>query len=433
MWWLKEGRGYQPGPQAVTRYEIGDGGGRDWQMLERLERARRRGKVMLFDPGSATFSGAMACWDAEEDDRSSLGRRTVLAGATVVPSRGMGVHGVQSVREFQRGLRDLVERVERRAKRGTVDEVIIAVQSRNLICHHARGDAKISGGEITDRDVLRALSRCARPPGGQQRAILHALPVQFSLDDRDGILEPQGLTGKSIIADIFWVSVDRPVVDELSRCAEACGLKPAGFVAAPYVAGYACMDRLRKGDGYACLDLGASGTGLSVFLKDKCIHCSVLPVGGFNIAARIARMLDLSLVDAERVRRGAGPAGKQLEARRIVEDATIRLFRRVRLALKREDFYQIPGGHVLLTGGGVRDPRFLSVASRILSCPVLPGRARKIWWPSEQATDPDVVILQGLARIVREDPIDLRSLEHAYSGSVVGLMRRTVHWMASNW
>ncbi len=433
MRWLKEGREYQPGLQVMSRYEFGDIGGRDLEMLERLERARRRGKLMLFDPGSSTFCGAMACWDAEEDRRSSLGRRTILAGATVVPSRGMGVHGVQSVREFQRGLRELVDRVERRAKRGTVDEVMIAVQSRNLICHHARGDAKISGGEITDRDVLRALSRCARPPGGQQRVVLHALPVQFSLDDRDGILEPQGLTGKSIIADIFWVSVDRPVVDELFRCAEACGLKPAGFVAAPYIAGYACMDRLRRGDGYACLDLGASGTGVSIFLKDKCIHCSVLPIGGFGIAAGIGQKFSLDLVDAERVRRGAGPAGKQLEARRIVEDATIRLFQRVRVVLKQEDFYNIPGGHVLLTGGGARDPRFLSIASRILSCPVLPGRARNIWWPSEKATDPDVVILQGLARFAREAPIDLHSLEHALTGSVAGLMRRTVHWMASNW
>ena len=417
----------------MTRYERSDGRGRDGQTLKCLERARRRGKLLLFDPGSATFCGAMACWDADEHERSSLGTRTILAGATVMPSRGMGVHGVQSVREFQRGLRELVEQVERRAKRGTVDEVLIAVQSRSLICYHARGDAKISGGVVTDRDVLRALSRCARPPEGQRHAILHALPVQFTIDDRDGILEPQGLTGSSIIADIFWVSVDRPVLDELSRCAKACGLKPAGFVAAPYIAGYACMDRLRKGGGYACLDLGASGTGVSIFLKDKCVHCSVLPIGGYGIVAGIAQKLGLNLDGAERFRRGTGPAGKQQEAREIVEDAAVRLFEGVRKVLEEEDFHQIPGGRVLLTGGGARDPRFLSIASRILACPVLPGRARNIWWPSEQATDPDVTVLQGLARYVREDPIDLRSLEHALSGSVVGLMRRTVHWVASNW
>ncbi len=416
----------------MARYEIGDGGGRDRLMLERLERARRRGKVLLLDPGSATLCGAMACWDAEEEDQT-LAIRTILAGAVSIPSRGMGVHGVNDVREFQRALRELVDRVERRAKRGAVDEVVIAIQSRSLVCHHARGDARISGDAVSDRDILKALSRCARPPGGSQRAILHAIPVQFSVDDRDGILDPRGLAGNSIIADIIWITVDRSALDELSRCAEACGLKPAGIVAAPFAAGIACADERQRGTGYACLDMGASATGVSMFLRGKCIHCSTLPNGGSGVAARISHVLGLDLEDAEKACKGGGPGGKRPEARWIVEEAHIRLFEQIRDLLMEEEFYHMPGRAVLLSGGGAKDPRVSGIAARILSCHVSPARARNVWWPSERAADPEFIGLQGLARFAREAPADLRGLERALSGSVVGLVRRTVHWVSSNW
>ena len=402
-------------------------------MLERLERARRRGRVLLLDPGSATLGGAIACWDTEEEEEwHAPAVRTILAGATTVPSRGMGVHGVNDVREFQRTLRELVDRVERRAKRGAVDEVLIAIQSRNLVSHHARGDARISG-VVSDRDVLRALSRCARPPGGPQRAILHAFPVQYSVDDRDGILDPRGLTGHSIIADIIWITVDRPALEELSRCAEACGLKPAGFVAAPYAAGFARLDERRTGTGYACLDLGASATGISIFLCGKCIHCSALPNAGSTVSARIANVLGLDLEDAERARRGAGPGAKRPEVQWISEEAMVRQLKRVRDLLTEEDFYEMPGQTVHLSGGGAKDPRALEYASRILECRVELTRARNVWWPSERAADPEFIGVQGLARFAREAPIELRELERALSGSVVGLVRRTVHWVASNW
>ena len=418
----------------MAPYEIGDGGSRDRQMLERLERARRRGRVLLLDPGSANLAGAMACWDAEEEEeRRVSGIRTVLAGAATVPSRGTGVHGVNDVREFQRTLRELVDRVERRAKRGAVDEVLIAIQSRNLVSHHARGDARISGGAVSDRDVLKALSRCARPPGGSQRAILHAFPVQYSVDDRDGILDPRGLAGDSIIADIIWITVDRPALEELSRCAEACGLKPAGFVAAPYAAGFACADDRRAGTGYACVDLGASATGISIFLRGRCIHCSALPIGGSTVSARIAHVLNLDLEDAERARRGTGPGAKRPEVRLVSEEVMVRQLEQVRDLLMEEEFYQMPGRAVRLSGGGAKDPLALELASRILSCHVEPARARKVWWPSERAADPEFTGVQGLARFAREAPLDLRGLERALSGSVVGLVRRTVHWVASNW
>ena len=412
----------------MSRYETDRIGNR--VMLEQLERARRRGRVLLLDPGSATLAGAVVWWD-KEAERHGASVRTHLAGVSSIPSRGLGAHGVSDMREFRRALRDLVNQVEGSARRGAVDEVLVSLQSRSLLCHHARGDARISGGIVADRDILRALRRCARPPGGMERSILHAIPVQFSIDDKDGILDPRELAGDSIIADILWSTVPRPALREIALCVEACGLKPAGFVAAPFASGFACSDPRHRNTGFACVDLGASATGVSVFLCGKCIHCSALPVGGGGIVARIANETGLDLDEAERFRRGEGEAPEEIS--RIVETALVRLFEQVRDLLVEEEFYQMPGREVYLGGGGGKDPRAHGIAARVLACPVSPVRARSVWWPSERAADPAFIGLQGLARFARETPPDLRQLEHALTGSVVGFVRRTAHWISENW
>ena len=419
----------------MARYDLTDGRPvRDPQMPQWIERARRRGRVLLLDPGSATIHGALARWDVEAEAAAVAPvRRTILAGFASVPSRGLGSHGVTDAAAFQRALREVVDRVESRARRGAVDEVLVSVQSRSLSCHHARGDARIAGDLVTERDILRALNRCARPPGGARRAVLHAMPVQFSVDDRDGIIDPRGLAGSSIIADLIWITVDRAPLDELHHCLEACGLKPAGFVAAPFALGFAGSGELRPGTGYACIDLGASATGVGVFLRHRCLHCSVLPMGGATIAARVAQTLGLDPEEAEKARRG-GRAGKAFpEARPIIQNATRLLFAQVRALLEEVEFYQMPGRMVRLGGGGAHDPEVREIAAEILACPVGPVRAHNVWWPSEQAAEPEFIGLQGLALLARESPMELRDLERASAGSVVGMVRRTLQWVMSNW
>ncbi len=405
---------------------------RDRERSDRLARARRRGRLLLLDPGSSTLTGAIAWWDSPEGaggDESP----TRLAGVASIPSRGLGAHGVTDAREFRRALRELVDKIEGSAKRGAVDEVLIGVQSRSLLCHHARGDAKVSGGRVAERDMVRALGRCARPPGVEDRAVLHALPVQYSIDDKDGILDPRDLAGRSLIADMLWNTVARPALEELAGSAEACGLKPAGFAAAPYAAGFACKEASPKGTGYACVDLGASATGVSLFLRGQCIHCSTLPLGGGRIVSRIANVLGLGLDEAELVRCGGRDGDAAGEVAEIVDAGLHGIFERIRDLLQEQEFYDMPGRAVLLGGGGARDRRAHEIASGILDCPVLRTRVRSVWWPSERANDPAYVGLQGLARLAREAPPDLRDLERSAAASVTGLVRRTAHWISDNW
>jgi len=424
-----------------------------------LERARRLGRVLLVDPGASSLRVAIVkLYQEGQLPPDGNPSRFRVEGFAEAPSRAVASAGIVNVAEFERILRRLVDQVERQANVGRVDEVTMAVKSPNLPSFHARGDAEVVGGRIRDQDVFRAMSRCARPVSPDPLAILHAAPIQFTIDDRDGILEPRGLVGRNMIVDMLWSTAPAAMLDEFARSAAACGLKPAGFVAAPYAAGHALPGPGDGEGGFAVLDIGASATGIGVFLKGKCLRCSAVGGGLQGIAGRIAAELGLDPAEAELAAGGGGARSGLPEAERIRQDGLARMFRKIQEVLRQSDFYRMPGRKVFLCGGGAFDPQVHSLATGVLGCPAaeLQAAVRRedslrsadslsgcpaaderqgedLWWPSERALRPDTVVLRGMARLAMLPNLDLRELEALQTLAVVGMARRTLAWIRRTW
>lgn len=399
----------------------------DHPAVERRQRVRRRGRIAVFDPGASKLVWGIATWSSELADSGSA--RITIRGAGSVEARAYRGEEVTNMRDFEASLREVVDQVESRAGSGRVDDVMVAVGGHGLCSRFIRGDAKVSGREVTERDMLRAMRNCGTPSPPRDYMLLHAMPVHYAVDDRDGIFDPRRMVGQRITVDMVWIMVRERTLRELENCLDNCGLKPAGFVAKPYATGLGCPS---DPDGVAaCVDLGAATTGVSVFARNRCIFATVLPRGGRRITETIARHMNTSEADAESRKRGVRepPCTESAE----IAHAELRgLLEEVRTTVGDAEFHQAQDRKVWLAGGGSRFSH-VREAARVLGCPARVNKPSGVWWPSEEAEWPEYTTLAGLARYARDGLREMWDYEIALSGGMLSAFQRTMRWMRDSW
>ena len=99
--------------------------------------------------------------------------------------------------------------------------------------------------------------------------IIHALPVNFSIDDKHGYMDPRGISGSKLSVDVNIVSIKSDIIKNMVSCLNKCDLSLAGIALAPYV-GQSSLLEDEMQIGVVCIDLGASSS-ISIFFRKNLI------------------------------------------------------------------------------------------------------------------------------------------------------------------
>ena len=158
-------------------------------------------------------------------------------------------------------------------------------------------NATVSAGDI-DRAILAAGQSMMRPG----RAIMHALPVNFSLDHGGALRDPIGMVGTELSCGLHTVSGDLTATRNLMLAVERCHVDVESVVATPYASGLSCLIDDEVDMGAVVVDMGAGTTTFGVFSHGRLIHADGIAVGGYHVTLDVARGLSTRLSDAERIK-----------------------------------------------------------------------------------------------------------------------------------
>ena len=254
------------------------------------------------------------------------------------------------------------------------------------------------------------------------RAVLHSLPIGYSLDAASGIREPRGMVGHRFGVDMHMVTADVPTVRNLMLTVERSHLEVEAMVASPYVAGLACLADDEADLGAACIDLGSGTTSFAVFSAGRFVHADGFALGGHHVTMDIARGLNTRISSAERIKAIYGSVltggsderdmitvpsvgDDEREPPQFISRATLvriikprveEILELVRDRLSTSPFAAEPRARVVLTGGGSQLPGLADLATRILRRPVRIGRPLGLAGLPEAAKGPAFAVAAGL-------------------------------------
>lgn len=374
-------------------------------------------------------------------------------------SEGIKAGNIMDMELAEHSIRSAVGAAEKEAN-VRVSEVIVNVSGGRARSDIYDIEVAVAGEKVTNQDMFHVVKEGERQSQQLDRAILHTVPVAFSIDGNRGITDPRGMFGDNLGVDMHVVSADIGPLKNLKLCIERCHLKLQDFVVAPYASGLACLVEDEMDLGVTCIDMGAGSTSIAVFFEGKFIYTDMIAIGGQNVTIDLARGLNTQIAHAERAKilHGSAIAGiadeshlisipmlgeedwEQQEIEKslltgIIEPRIEETFEIIRDRLTASGYGDVAGHRVVLTGGASQLTGVREIAARVLGRQVRVGKPLRIAGVNDDYADPSFATAIGLMAYAGARPLALNIAEAEQAQKIAangGIFSRLAHWLRND-
>ena len=322
---------------------------------------------------------------AAEDELEGIN----ILGVGIASSEGLNRGVVVNIDKTVSAIREAIGKAERAAG-VTVENVIVGIAGDHVQSFQSRGVITTHrDGVITQHDVQRLLEDTTHVAMPADRKILHVLPQEYIVDGQDGVVDPVGMSGVRLEANVHIVTGLVSAARNIYRCVEKAGYSVADIVLEPLASSYSVLHQDEKEVGVALIDIGGGTTDIAVFEDNTIRHTGVIAVAGTKVTDDIRKGLGLMRDQAEQLKRQFGLAlvdvnqpdevisipgigGRQEKTisrsalSQIIQPRLEEILEIAGIEIKRSGYARHLGAGVVLTGGGSLIPGTAQLAAEVL-------------------------------------------------------------------
>lgn len=250
-----------------------------------------------------------------------VGTNTIKALAADVRDQQVNVlavgrsvaHGVKKgvVVDIESTAKDIqlaMAQVNEQSGRSVVD-VIASIPANNIQIQNVSGLVTVQDSQhITYDDVAKVIHDAIAVSLPADRQVVDIIPNEFSVDDFDGIQDPNDMVGMRLAVKATIYTAPRQVLGNLQKAIEHAGLRVRDFVLAPLADMTTILSDAEQEFGTVMLDMGAGHTTATVVQDRQLRFVTVFPAGGEHISKDISAVLNIPLHEAEMLKLDAGNA-----------------------------------------------------------------------------------------------------------------------------
>ena len=434
------------------------------QLRQKRLTAIKKGTVALIDLGSSkVMCLVLSLTDANQinsfsEDKSRPGVTFRVIGASTTMSRGIRFGEIYEMREAESAIRTVIQRAQKMAG-CLIENVFLTFSSATQKSTLISSSIDFAQKEVSEMDIGHALSSLNIVNDDLTREIIHALPVNFSIDNKHGYMDPRGISGTNLSVDVNTISIQSDIIKNMVTCLNKCDLSLAGIAIAPYLSGLSSLLEDEMELGVVCIDLGAASSSLSIFFRKNLIFSRSLRIGGQHITSDIMQAFQIPFLAAERLKvlhGGLLPTNSDdretlelpesntdlfTERRTITKSELLgvirprveEIFDSLRSILDQSDFEFLPGQKIVLTGGGSKLENILDFASTFLGKPTRVAVPMRIQGLPASAHGPEAAAVIGLALNLAQPQDEVWDFRAPFEHEGDEFIRRTLRWVKANW
>ena len=224
-----------------------------------------------------------------------------IIGAGFQESKGLVSGIITDMNALESSIRNCVASAEKMAS-VRVKKINIGFSAVNTIIENLNIEIDLKGSIISQGDLDRAYEFLSEKHSTGNRAILHVIPVQYSIDGNKGVKSPLGMFGDKLGVEISIISTEPNILKNFKNIVKQCDLEIDEIIYIPYAIGLNLLSEEEKELGVALLDIGATLSSLSIFYNGAIKYTKIIPLGGNMITNDISRIFSMPISDAERIK-----------------------------------------------------------------------------------------------------------------------------------
>lgn len=392
-------------------------------------------------------------------EEPGLGVKVIGSGQAAV--EGVKFGAVVDLEKAQQGIRQAIRRAEKKSGLA-VRSVAVNVSSRSLESQRMEVETAFARGAIAERDLKRlkqdSLAKQARP----ETVILHAMPLDWRVDQERGIKDPTGMYGSRLSVHMHFVKTDIGPLRNLAHCIQAGHIQIGAARAAPLAAAEAVLTDDEKDLGATVIDLGAGVSSFAIYRHNQLLHVGAIGRGGRNVTHDLAIGLSTPPEAAERIKLMYGsalfglddqqavpcpPVGARDELAHHPKAFIIEIIRaqlelilaKISAQIEAKGLEPYMGRKIVLTGGGALLTGMAEFVTSIFNMPVRIGRAHSVLGLEDHQMEPDFAVAAGLLKLdfMNENetimgPPDLSGRQFRTRRYAGGGLGQSLQWLRDN-
>lgn len=187
-----------------------------------------------------------------------------------------------------------------------IESAVIGVSGGHIQSFNSSGAVPIKKNEVSQYDVTNVIAAAKAVQIHEGQQILHVLPQYFSIDSQERVLDPLGMYGVRLEAQVHIITGSIASVQNLVRCCEMAGVKVTDIVLEQLASAEAVLSEDERELGVAMLDIGGGTSDFALYQKNSIRHTMVIPIAGNHFTNDIAVGLRTTIQEAERIKHNYG-------------------------------------------------------------------------------------------------------------------------------
>ncbi|MBN1826034.1 MAG: cell division protein FtsA [Candidatus Eisenbacteria bacterium] len=349
-----------------------------------------------------------------------------IVGVGLSRSEGVRRGVVVNVEKTVEAVARSVQEAERMAG-VKVDEAFVGISGRHIQGVNSSAVIAVSRthDEITPGDLERVLDQAQAVSIPSDRRVLHVLPLEFAVDDQDGIRNPVGMSGIRLETEVHIITAAATSARNVEKCVHRAGVEVKELVLEGYASSHAVLEEDERELGAVLLDIGGGNTNVTLFLNGSIHHTSSIGLGGENVTSDIAIGLRTPLAEAEALKIHYGhalaaqaPADREIQVPgiggradraisqqvlcSIIESRVEEILELAYREARGTDLLDLIGGGVVVTGGTADLRGVADLVEAVFEMPVKVGTPRRVVGLMDEVNTSRFSTAVGLVRYGRE-------------------------------
>ena len=346
----------------------------------------------------------------------------MITGLGECPSRGVRKGEIVDFDNALACVREALQLAEENG-RVIINQIHLVVSGSHIMSLINRGSVPImnSRREITDSDIDQVLATARAVSLAPDRQVLHTICQSFHVDDQEGVIDPEGMEGSKLSADMLIIHGVLMRLRNVVKVVRTVRVDVDDVAFGGLCAALAVLTAEDKEAGSVVIDLGGGTTDYVVYAHNAIAAAGSFGVGGDHVTNDIARGLRIPTADAERLKEDAGSAMVEMAARsrkvalpaelglpgRAVKLSDLHTIIHLRMEetlnlvksdLIEQNLLHSLGGGVFLTGGGAHMKNIAPLAEKVFGLPCRIGMPRGIAGLAVVTEGPEYAATVGMVR-----------------------------------
>ncbi|MFP4070542.1 MAG: cell division protein FtsA [Desulfovibrionales bacterium] len=373
-----------------------------------------------------------------------------VVGIGTSPSTGLRKGVVVNIEQTVQSIKKALEEAELMAG-CEIRSVYAGIAGSHIKGFNSHGIIAVKGGEVSSKDIERAIDAAKAVAIPLDREVIHILPQEYIVDDQRGIHDPLGMAGVRLEVKVHIVTGAVTSAQNIIRSCHRSGLDVSDIVLESLASAKAVLTEEEREIGVALVDIGGGTTDVAIFTNDAIKHTAVLALGGMNLTNDIAFGLRTPMVSAEKIKTRYACAMSELvksdekievpsvggrEARKlsrqvlaeICEPRMEEILTLVDQELIRSGYKNLIGAGVVLTGGTSMIEGVQELGDQIFNLPVRIGYPQNVGGLKDVVNSPMYatavgLLLFGADKESSEHKFRIRDKDNVFN-RILGRMRK---------